>query len=279
MSPFRCIQDQLGEALQLSECPRIEALLDRCLLRPSFTARTSGNTPPSRGTAISVASLISFIEGSGTRGALLLSPVEGPSAVSPIAAPGEVGVDVEVDIMSMKATSMPRFVSPTSQGVAETISVSGETSTAGRTNSCEGLSPRVVPLVPKWVTSEEKGNSSFDGSVCSQQAGIESGVQDSHPGAGNGGSDEFSAGGARGPCTTLVRHVGAVLGSRGKDAYRRSRPAQPVWRKRETLIQERIVQYTTLDEEGTVSVTKEIKRVRSFPFGVVFLYRILMDSS
>lgn len=57
-----------------------------------------------------------------------------------------------------------------------------------------------------------------------------------------------------GHCTTLVRHLGAVLGLRGKDAYRRPGSGLPVWRKRETLIQERIVQYTTLDEEGTVSV-------------------------
>ncbi len=55
-----------------------------------------------------------------------------------------------------------------------------------------------------------------------------------------------------GHCTALVRHLGAVLGLRGKEAYRRPGPSQPVWRKRETLIQERIVQYTTLDEEGTV---------------------------
>lgn len=68
------------------------------------------------------------------------------------------------------------------------------------------------------------------------------------------GSEKESSKRGGGHCTTLVRHLGAVLGLRGKEAYRRPGPGQPVWRKRETLIQERIVQYTTLDEEGTVSV-------------------------
>lgn len=64
-----------------------------------------------------------------------------------------------------------------------------------------------------------------------------------------------------GHCTMLVRHLGAVLGLRGREAYRRPGPGQPVWRKRETLIQERIVQYTTLDEEGTVRFGSNYCRV------------------
>ena len=72
------------------------------------------------------------------------------------------------------------------------------------------------------------------------------------------GGDGDSCGRGGGHCTTLVKHLGAVLGLRGRDAYRRpGRPGQPVWRKRETLIQERIVQYTTLDEEGTVRVSTQ----------------------
>lgn len=58
----------------------------------------------------------------------------------------------------------------------------------------------------------------------------------------------------KGHYTTLVRHLGVALGRRGNEAYRRPGCGQPVWRKRETVIQERIVQYTTLDEQGTVSV-------------------------
>ncbi|CAB1112675.1 unnamed protein product [Ectocarpus sp. CCAP 1310/34] len=63
-----------------------------------------------------------------------------------------------------------------------------------------------------------------------------------------------------GPCTTLVQHLGTVLGLRGKEAYRRPGPGKPVWRKRETLIQEKIVQYTTLDEEGAVQELFETEK-------------------
>eukprot|EP00752_Nemacystus_decipiens_P012420 g11003.t1 len=73
-------------------------------------------------------------------------------------------------------------------------------------------------------------------------------------------SDKESSTRDGGHCTTLVKHLGAVLGLRGKGAYRRPGPGQPVWRKRETLIQERIVQYTTLDEEGTVQELFETEK-------------------
>lgn len=74
------------------------------------------------------------------------------------------------------------------------------------------------------------------------------------------GSDRESGSRGDGHCTALVKHLGAVLGLRGKEAYRRPGPGQPVWRKRETLIQERIVQYTTLDEEGTVSCRMYLRK-------------------
>lgn len=168
----------------------------------------------------------------------------------PMAAPGDVGVG----IMSMKATKVPLSITSMSQRAAEAIPMTEGTSTV-RNMSCGGLSPRVVPLIPKWATSAEVGKRSFDASVCSQGTGVDGSVQEGLPGAGEGGSDEVPGGCAGGPCTTLVRHLGTVLGLRGKEAYRRPGPAQPVWRKRETLIQERIVQYTTLDEEGTVGDT------------------------
>lgn len=60
------------------------------------------------------------------------------------------------------------------------------------------------------------------------------------------------------PCREIVRHLSTVMGLRGKDGYRR----QPVWRKRETLVQERIVQYTTLDEKGTVRVCQGLPLVK-----------------
>jgi hypothetical protein len=46
----------------------------------------------------------------------------------------------------------------------------------------------------------------------------------------------------------LVKHKGTTLSLHGKDAARRPRPDHPLWRKRETLIQERIVEYTTVSE-------------------------------
>ena len=51
-----------------------------------------------------------------------------------------------------------------------------------------------------------------------------------------------------------LRPLGAVDGREGVDGHRRQGPVHPVWRKRETLVQERTVQYTTLDEKGTVSI-------------------------
>lgn len=50
----------------------------------------------------------------------------------------------------------------------------------------------------------------------------------------------------------LVKHRGTVLGLRDRHGYRRPRVGQAVWRKKETVIQERVVHYTTLDEEGKV---------------------------
>ncbi|CAM9903546.1 unnamed protein product, partial [Ectocarpus fasciculatus] len=75
-----------------------------------------------------------------------------------------------------------------------------------------------------------------------------------------GSQEDHKKGGGGGHCTTLVRHLGTVLGLRGKEAYRRPGPGKPVWRKRETLIQERIVQYTTLDEEGAVQELFETEK-------------------
>lgn len=161
------------------------------------------------------------------------------------------------------------------------------------------LSPRVVPLTSKWALSpsaaaeaaalagpkrlhhgtatdtstpvvrgegkeDTYGHNSVSGRRSEERMG-----QEGAAGKVFGGEEEEEASkrGGGGHCTTLVRHLGAVLGLRGKDAYRRPAPRQPVWRKRETLIQERIVQYTTLDEEGTVSSNfRKIAAVRVFCF-------------
>lgn len=153
----------------------------------------------------------------------------------------------------------------------------------------ELLSPHVVPLTSKWAlaklaaaaaaagsknlssnttstnvltTREEKDEERFRQNSMSPRSGAAAFIRARVPAErklGEGGegvsvSQEESSKRGSGHCTTLVRHLGAVLGLRGKEAYRRPGPGQPVWRKRETLIQERIVQYTTLDEEGTVRV-------------------------
>ncbi|CAN0091001.1 unnamed protein product, partial [Pylaiella littoralis] len=159
----------------------------------------------------------------------------------------------------------------------------------------ELLSPRVVPLTSKWALSmpvvapgsndftdsttstststareEGEGRSSRSFMLPSLGAAVAPSTSITRKQAEHKleeGSEEISAnqeksskrGGGK-HCTTLVRHLGAVLGLRGKEAYRRPGPGQPVWRKRETLIQERIVQYTTLDEEGTVQELFETEK-------------------
>ena len=51
-------------------------------------------------------------------------------------------------------------------------------------------------------------------------------------------------------CRELWHHPGAVLNLTAKDSYRKAGPSRPLWRKRETVIHERIVCYTTVDPEG-----------------------------
>lgn len=55
-------QDRLREVLRLVECPRIEALLDRCILDPAGANSTS---PPESTT---VAALMAFVEAGSRRG-------------------------------------------------------------------------------------------------------------------------------------------------------------------------------------------------------------------
>jgi hypothetical protein len=49
----------------------------------------------------------------------------------------------------------------------------------------------------------------------------------------------------------LVAHKGTTLNLHGKDAVKRPKAKHPLWRKRETLIQERIVEYTTVRATST----------------------------
>jgi len=47
-------------------------------------------------------------------------------------------------------------------------------------------------------------------------------------------------------CRELWRHPGTTVSLTPADAYRRPGPQRPLWRKRETVVHERIVQYTTV---------------------------------
>ena len=57
---------------------------------------------------------------------------------------------------------------------------------------------------------------------------------------------------------SIIPHKGTVLAP--QNSYRRPGPHRPLWRKRETFLQERIVQYTTVDAEGGVQELVETER-------------------
>lgn len=135
------------------------------------------------------------------------------------------------------------------------------------------LSPRVVPLISKRAlrgSTAAETNAGVSGAnrrerpenpgacqgspLCSEQVlGEGTPPEEGRGGEPRDNTKQSGGSSSGGHSTTLVRHLGAALGLRGKEAYRRPGRGQPVWRKRETVIQERIVQYTTLDEQGTVS--------------------------
>jgi len=58
----------------------------------------------------------------------------------------------------------------------------------------------------------------------------------------------------------LARHAGFTLSHTPAASYRRAGPSRPLWRKRETVVHERIVQYTTVDADGMVQELVESER-------------------
>ena len=52
----------------------------------------------------------------------------------------------------------------------------------------------------------------------------------------------------------LVKSTGLGIALSAKDAHRPTGPTKPLWRKREIVRQERIVEYTTVDETGVMQV-------------------------
>lgn len=214
---------------------------------------------------MSVSSLVSFIEGDKACGQILPSRTEYHQSTTPTDTTIS-GVVLDVTRAPMKATTVPQstFHLP-SNGTAE-VTVAVEPTPVESIDINGGCSPPVVPLVPKSVTTATSENRPFGGSRVGRylRPGVRSCDRERKSAAKEGVDNESSGVCVRGPCTTLVRHLGTVLGFRGKEAYRRPGTVQPVWRKKETLIQERIVQYTTLDEEGTVRAVGSIAWERIF---------------
>lgn len=140
--------------------------------------------------------------------------------------------------------------------------------------SVQLLTPRVVPLISKRAlrgSTAAETNAGVSGAnrrerpenppgacqgspLCSEQAlGGRTPPEEGGAGEPRDNTKQPASSSSGRHSTTLVKHLGVVLGLRGREACRRPGRGQPVWRKRETVIQERIVQYTTLDEQGTVS--------------------------
>ena len=61
-------------------------------------------------------------------------------------------------------------------------------------------------------------------------------------------------------CREIWHHPGTTLND---PTYRRPGPQRPLWRKRETVVHERIVQYTTVDEHGTVQELVESEKTQN----------------
>jgi len=61
-------------------------------------------------------------------------------------------------------------------------------------------------------------------------------------------------------CSDLVHYAGSTLALNSADAYRKPFVQRPLWRKRETVVHERIVQYTTVDADGTIQELVESER-------------------
>jgi hypothetical protein len=53
---------------------------------------------------------------------------------------------------------------------------------------------------------------------------------------------------------TVVKSGGLGIALNAQDAHRTAGPTKALWRKREIVKQERIIQYTTVDESGNTQV-------------------------
>lgn len=227
---------------------------------------------------MSVAALIAFVEAGSRNVSLFPPPVGGaPSRQQP--SPPRSTTTASKPFVELHAERQPVVSSPSlaSLSKAATAASTANPTTEAVNEPANGdglkpLPPHVVPLTSKWTLvpssetdSKPNGASASIGAQrhktsrhnnCPSLGAFKAGesIAECTAEARQGESKASGSNSGRGGrCTALIRHLGAALGRRGKEGYRRPGSGQPVWRKRETLIQERIVQYTTLDEEGTVS--------------------------
>lgn len=265
----RHVQNRLREALRLSECPQIEAILGRF-----FRGHPAIGDESCPVGSISVAELISFVEAGVSNKRpppSSLPAIDGHSSDQPASLQAAIPPctsSVEIHEARPPATgSQPQYFAPPTKTFDASVDGDGVE-----------LLPHVVPLTSKWApvpptATDRKANGSASATPSGrgEHRGSGENLPSTLSGAGKepmgalevvDGSQQGATGDigrhpgskhAFGHCKTLVKHLGSVLRLRGKEAYQRSGPFQPVWRKKETLIQERIVQYTTVDEEGMVS--------------------------
>ncbi|CAM9408341.1 unnamed protein product [Ectocarpus sp. 12 AP-2014] len=199
------------------------------------------------------------------RRAMTSAPPECPAATTAMTSPADpdeghaaVADDVPVDSTGVELLT-PRIVPLTS---IRALSAAGATAAAAAaedpnsTNNDASFTTSISRAGRKEEFSRHSSVHPSGGALGDGRAGEEKGERKLEA----GGQEDHKKRGGGGPCTSLVRHLGTVLGLRGKEAYRRPGPGKPVWRKRETLIQERIVQYTTLDEEGAVQELFETEK-------------------
>lgn len=265
----RHVQNRLREALRLSECPQIEAILDRFIR--GHPAIGSESFPVG---SISVAALISFVEAGVSNKRpppSSLPAIDGHSSDQPAPLQSAIPActsSVEIHEARPPATgSQPQYSAPPAKTFDASVDGDGVE-----------LPPHVVPLTSKWAPvpptaadrkangiaistprgrGERRGSGENSPSALSGAGKEPMGALEVVDGSQQGATGDIGRQpGSKhtfGHCKTLVKHLGSVLRLRGKEAYRRSGPFQPAWRKKETLIQERVVQYTTVDEEGMVS--------------------------
>ncbi|CAM9496526.1 unnamed protein product, partial [Ectocarpus sp. 12 AP-2014] len=193
------------------------------------------------------------------------APPECPAATTAMAVPADpderhaaVADDVPVDSTGVELLT-PRIVPLTSIRALSAAGATAAAAAAEGPNSTNNDSSFTTPI----SRAERKEEFSRHSSVHPSGGALGDGRAEEEKGERKleaGSQEDHKKRGGGGPCTSLVRHLGTVLGLRGKEAYRRPGPGKPVWRKRETLIQERIVQYTTLDEEGAVQELFETEK-------------------